>query len=158
MSGAQDRHLSDAARALRVEVNTLRELVRELRTEVEQAAAARNLLRELVDEFIDAVDNDAEIDGGDAVQWLSEFVPRARDALAGQRKAVESVKGYHDCAIRVGDRVATVMKPSRIGTVRELGDPGGGEPAFCVVDWPDQTTGAMAMFLIKQWSGNEQTQ
>lgn len=44
---------------------------------------AAALLQEFDARFGDAVAEDAEIDAGDAVDWISEFAPRVRAALNG---------------------------------------------------------------------------
>lgn len=48
--------------------------------------ATNNLLQELVSQFEVAIDRDEPINGGDAVDFLSEFVPRARQALIQSKK------------------------------------------------------------------------
>lgn len=48
--------------------------------------ASNTLLQELVSQFESDIDRDEPINGGDAVDFLSEFVPRARQALIQSKK------------------------------------------------------------------------
>ncbi len=54
--------------------------------EAASSQATHALLQELVSQFESAIDQDEPINGGDAVDFLSEFVPRARQALIQSKK------------------------------------------------------------------------
>jgi hypothetical protein len=48
--------------------------------------ATNDLLQELVSQFESDIDQDEPINGGDAVDFLSEFIPRVRQALIQSKK------------------------------------------------------------------------
>ena len=51
--------------------------------DVQNAGRLKELLQAFHDHFGDAVLFDEEINGGDAVDWIAEFVPYVRAALSG---------------------------------------------------------------------------
>lgn len=103
-----------------------------------------SLLRSLISTFGAAFDEDEEINGGDVVEWLGEFVPQARQAVGSFRRdlaAFEAVfSAFHASAAdagRGGDgRASRAVKRLEVSVRKRLGAPLIAEPGAAAPSCP----------------------